>query len=227
MGLEYDSSTGEPFLRLPPPWSTIIITPPQTSDAASSVDIMNHPAVYRNMGRTSAYNVSMAEKWIAKVKAQCDLALQDIQSDKALVVACPVRHIREVREDGMAVFIGDAGLVRSPFTEIKNVEERARRVAENEARVAGDPEIVWHVGYYLAPSHHARGIMSTAVNVLIHDWGIPHMGLTRLTSSAFEGNIGSLKVLKNNGFVEKELLVDHVAVGDEKRSLHFLEWQPQ
>ncbi|KAJ7663835.1 acyl-CoA N-acyltransferase [Mycena polygramma] len=231
-GLRYNPTTGEPFLRLPAPFTNIIITPPRMSDVAPSVAIMNNPAVATWMGPNgpaSVYTPALAEGWLTKVKAQTDAALGEVRAveatePRAPVGACPVRHIREEQPDGTDLFIGDVGLVRSSWTEVLDAEERARLVAENNARVAGDPEIAWHVGYYLAPSHHKRGLMTVAVKTLITEFGIPWMKTKHIRSSAFEGNHGSLKVLKNNGFVEADILVKHVKIGEEMRTLHLFEW---
>ncbi|KAJ7230539.1 hypothetical protein GGX14DRAFT_529993 [Mycena pura] len=227
-GLQYNATTGEPLLRLPPPFTNIIITPPRMSDVAPSVRIMNDPAVYAFMGRSTPYSEAIAEKWITKVKAVCDGVVVEVRrgETETAVSGCPVRHIREECADGTEVYIGDVGLGRSPFTEVADRDERARLVAENEARKPGDPEIVWHVGYYLAPSHHGRGLMTAAVGTIITQWGIPRMRIKCMRSSAFEGNLGSLKVLQKNEFVVVDFLEEHVQVGEEKKGLHVLKWNP-
>jgi len=225
-GLEYNATTGEPFLRLPAPFSNIIITPVRMSDVAPSVEIMNDPFVFKWMGRSTPYTAKRAEAWLTKVKAQTDAAVEELHgaTEPHDVSACPVRHIREEQADGKDVYIGDVRLVRSGWPEVLDTEERARHVAENDARAAGDPEIAWQVGYYLAPSHHGRGLMTAAVKTIITQFGIPWMKTKRIRSSAFEGNHGSLEVLQKNGFVMVDTLVDHIQVGEEKRTLHLMEW---
>ncbi|KAJ7493204.1 acyl-CoA N-acyltransferase [Mycena galericulata] len=207
--LELNAATGEPFLRLPAPFSTIIITPPRMSDVEPSVAILSDPAVslwMGPMGPTGTYTASQAEGWLTKLKAETDEILDEMARNSGPFSGCPVRHIREVQEDG---------------TEVPR-EERARLVVENNARVAGDPDIVWHVGYYLSPTHHKRGLMTTAVKAIIQ-WGIVWMGVKYIRTSAFEGNYGSLKLLQKNGFVVVDTLVDHVAMGDKKLTLHVVE----
>ncbi|KAJ7483175.1 GNAT domain-containing protein [Mycena latifolia] len=226
--LEFSTTTGEPFLRLPAPFTNIIITPPRMSDVEPSLAILKNRAVSIWMGppmSTIEYTAARAETWLAKVKQETDAALQEVQSaPNGPFSGCPVRHIREVQEDGTDVFIGDIGLGRSAWPEVLDANEKARLVAENNARVAGDPDIVWHVGYYLAPSHHGRGLMTVAVNTIITQWGIPYMKAKRIRSGAFEGNHGSRKVLQKNGFVEVEFLVEHAEVGEEKKmSVHVFE----
>jgi hypothetical protein len=147
---DFNNPTGEPFLRLSAPFSNIIITPPRMSDVEPSVAILNDPKVGTWMGppmSTQGYSVAKAQKWLARVKEETDAAALELQSTPdGPFSGCPVRHIREVQEDGSEVFIGDVGLSRSSFTDVLDAEERSRLVAENNARAAGDPDIVWHVG---------------------------------------------------------------------------------
>ncbi|KAK7031492.1 gnat family [Favolaschia claudopus] len=226
--LEYNAKTGEPFLRLAPPFSNFIITPPRIEDDVdASVEIMNDPFVYKWMGRTTPYNAELAERWIRTVKVETDAAVEKLKGATepgSALSACPVRHMREELADGKTVFVGDVGLVRSGWTEIVDAEERARLVAANAARLAGDPEIVWHIGYYLAPGQQGRGLMTAAVKRMI-EFGVAWMNVKYIKSSAFEGNHGSLKVQQKNGFVEVDKLVDHVQVGEERRTLVLMEWR--
>ncbi|KAJ7708904.1 GNAT domain-containing protein [Mycena rosella] len=219
--LEFNAATGEPFLRLPAPFTNIIITPPPMSDVEPSIAILNNPAVgiwMGPMGAGPAYTASKAEQWLTKVKAETDIVMQEVRSaTSGPFSGCPVRHIREVREDGTDVFIGDLGFARSSWTEVLDADEKARLAAENNARAVGDPDIVWHVGYYLAPSHQGRGVMTAAVKTIITQWGIPYMGAKCIRSSAFEGNPGSIKVLEKNGFVITDTLVEHVDMGKAKK----------
>jgi hypothetical protein len=55
-----------------------------------------------------------------------------------------------------------------------DVEERARLVLENDARPAGDPDIIWSMG------------------------GIPRMNVRCMRPSVLEGNTGSLRVFEKN-----------------------------
>jgi RimJ/RimL family protein N-acetyltransferase len=68
--------------------------------------------------------------------------------------------------------------------------------------------------------------MTSAVKTLITQWGIPWMKARCIWSSAFEGNHGSLGVLRKNGFVLVNTLMKHIDVGEgEKRTLHLLEYR--
>ncbi|KAJ7777211.1 GNAT domain-containing protein [Mycena metata] len=226
--LQYNPTTGEPFLRLPPPFSNIIITPPRMSDVEPSVAIMDDPAVAPFMGnRVGQYTPEKAERWLTKLKTQADTLVEELRAGAAEtggpLSGCPVRHIREERADGTDVYIGDVGLVRSGWPEVKDVEERARRANANNALLAGDPNIAWHIGYYLAPGHHGRGLMTVAVDTM-KEWGIAWLKAKYIRSSAFEDNVGSQKVLRKNGFVIVDKLVEHVQVGDTKKTLYLIEW---
>jgi hypothetical protein len=146
---EFNTTTGEPFLRLLAPHSNIIITPPRMSDVEPSVAILNGPAVAPWMGSRmpTGYPAEKAQTWLAKIKEETDEVVGELQSTPdGPFSGCPVRHIREVQEDGSEVFIGDVVLGRSGFTHVLDAEERSRLVAENNARAVGDPDVVWNVG---------------------------------------------------------------------------------
>ncbi|KAJ7780228.1 acyl-CoA N-acyltransferase, partial [Mycena maculata] len=198
-----NAATGEPFLRLPAPHANIIITPPRMSDVEPSVPIMNDPAVYMWLGPRApiGYNAAKAESWLTQITAESDVLLDELRTNpRGPFSGCLVRHVREVRAEGTDVFLGDVGLGLSNWTEVQDKEEQARLVAENNAQCAGDPDIAWHIGYYIAPSHQSRGLATAAVKALI-EWGIVWMGARCIRSGTFEGNHGSLKVLQKNGFV--------------------------
>ncbi|KAJ7272612.1 acyl-CoA N-acyltransferase [Mycena haematopus] len=215
--LEYNSTTGEPFLRLPAPFSNFIITPPRMSDAGPSVEIMTAPSVAKWMGPTILleYNVDKATAWLTKLKAETDAATEELRATaetQGPVSACPLRHLREVQADGSEVFLGDVGIWRSSWPEVLDAEKRAPH-----------PEIAWHVSYYLTPSHQGRGLTAVAVKTLITQFGIPWMKTRHLRSGVFEGNPGSLRVLQKNGFVVIDTLPDHIQMGEEKKTVYLLE----
>jgi hypothetical protein len=163
------SATGEPYIRLSSPFQNIIITPPRLSDVTPSVAIMNEPTVYAWMGRSTPYTASNAEQWIVKVKAETDAVIEDLKANPSGPFGgCPVRHIREVQEDGTEIFIGDVGLVRSYWPELLDVDERKALAEKNKARAPGDPEIAWHVGCRssLFLMEGIRPIASRAVQII-------------------------------------------------------------
>ncbi|KAJ7623739.1 acyl-CoA N-acyltransferase [Roridomyces roridus] len=224
--LEWNPTTNEPFLRLPAPFAHLILTPPRMSDVEPTVSILRDPKVavwMGSMGPGREYTAARAESYLAKIIAETDVGVQEMKRGEHPFSTCPVRHLREERAEGGDVYLGDVGIYRASWAHVDNREERARMVAENNARQAGDPEIVWHVGFYLAPSHHGRGITTAAVKALI-DWSVKWMGARRIISSTFTENHGSFRVQQKCGFVLVDTLVDHVPVGDEKWSLHLTEW---
>lgn len=75
-------------------------------------------------------------------------AARDTDAPK-IVDTCPVGAIREVKEDGTDNFLGHIGFFRCPWMELAGSvdwDKKDERVKENNAREAGDPEIVWTVG---------------------------------------------------------------------------------
>lgn len=68
-----------------------------------------------------------------------------------IVGHCPVRSLREVKDDGTDIFIGDLGVIRCTHGELmgsggvdwankKALEERNNSIA------VGDPSIIWSMG---------------------------------------------------------------------------------
>jgi hypothetical protein len=69
-----------------------------------------------------------------------------------VVGASPVRYIREVREDGSDIFIGDVGMMRCMHGELMGPggvldwSNKAKFEEENNAIPAGEPHIIWSIG---------------------------------------------------------------------------------
>ncbi|KAF8509523.1 acyl-CoA N-acyltransferase [Hysterangium stoloniferum] len=207
--------TNEPYIRLPAPHARIILTPPRTSDAdaAALIPIMNDPRVVKWLGVLPyPYEPKHALEWLQASTEKAYGILRDIEAapDRGARFSggCPFRIVREVKEDGSDVYLGDCRLARWTFDDVLDMEEKDRLIKENEARAAGDSEIEWSFGDYLAPSHHGRGIMSAVIKILIEQWVIPSMGAKKITVSPFEGNHGSVRVFEKNGFV-LEKVVDY------------------
>lgn len=147
---EYDEERREPFLRLQGNLSNIIITPPRLSDADAIVQILNDPRVFLTLeGPPFPYKHSSAMEWLTKVKADTDHVWKSIQNESnktKLFEGCPVRIIREINQDGFQTYLGDCGIDRWGFPDIKDRVLRDRLEAENEARSLGHPEIIWCIG---------------------------------------------------------------------------------
>ncbi|TFK50136.1 hypothetical protein OE88DRAFT_1645865 [Heliocybe sulcata] len=228
-------TTREPYLRLPHPHQNIIITPIRPADADAIIETLNDTRVYDQLASIPhPYTREHAEEWIKLVRARSDELLQQLQGrsdDQPKVVdGCPVMTLREVKEDGTEVFIGDVTIARSSFMEIGNPDERARLRDENAARPNGDPEIVYMIGDYLAPSHHGHGIMTAAIRTLVHDWAVPRMGCRKILVNVRKGNIGSRRVFEKLDFKCKGVLEDHQELtapgraGGPKWSIEIFEW---
>jgi len=222
--LLYDEVNREPYLALPYPHENIRLTPPRLSDVESIVSILNDRRVYASLqGPPFPYKSDHAVSWITLVKKTCDDVVVQLEAaprpsehqegageDVFIVGGCPVRILRERKEDGSDMYLGDLGIDRHGFPLVVDEEEKARKTRENEAKSIGDPTIIWSFGDYLASSHHGRGIMTAAVRMLMEKWAIPHMNVRRIRAEVFTGNIASQRVFEKNGFKYLESLPDAV-----------------
>lgn len=52
----------------------------------------------------------------------------------------------------------------------------------------------------LASSHHGKGIMTSAIRVMMDEWAIPRMNAQHIVATAFIDNIGSQRTFTKNGF---------------------------
>ncbi|TDL21004.1 hypothetical protein BD410DRAFT_899264 [Rickenella mellea] len=228
--LQFNPLTNEPYLRLPLPHENIIITPQRLSDAASIVPIMNDEKVYMTTGKPFPYTIDDAHAWLSEGKQQADILLADIARNGSthIVNGCPLRVIREVQEDGSDVYLGSLGMHRCRWFQLPDSEEKTALIKANEARVVGDPEIIWEFGDYLASSHHGRGIMTAAIGVILHQWAIPRMRVRKMSVIAFKSNFASVRVFEKNGFVLKGVVEDCLDIqeskGGGKTGLYLLEW---
>ncbi|KAF8079030.1 hypothetical protein FPV67DRAFT_1467259 [Lyophyllum atratum] len=225
--LEVNPRTGEPFLRLKN-HEHIIITPPRKEDVVLYPPIMNDPRIYEWLGSPPfPYTTEHAEAWYARVKATSDRALAELEAAREspnliLVGECPLRTIREVREDGEDVYLGDIGLMRAfdgkllaPAGAPVDDEQKAKYVEANAALSLGDPKIIWTVGDYLIPSYHGQGIMTDVLRTLLWEWAVPRMGVRHILASAFEGT----KAASGTRVVE-----NHIQTRGQWRNLNIVEW---
>lgn len=152
--LEWNERREEPFLRLSSPHENIILTPPRLEDRLSIVALMSDPRVYKTLsGPPFPYKVEHAEFWLSKAKESSDELLQELReaanqgtSELKIVGGCPVRSLREVRDDGTDIFLGDLGVDRAGFPDVVDEVERARLATENEQIPVGGERIVWCIG---------------------------------------------------------------------------------
>lgn len=158
--LKVNPRTGEPFLTLPFPWDNIIITPPRVEDVASCVRILNDPKVYTMLqGPPYPYREEHAIWWINNVKTASDAILRELNDAEQgpsvplkIVSGCPVRTLREVQEDGTDIFLGDIGVDRCGYPDVKDEAERKRLWDTNLAYPVGDDKINWCFGGTQQPS---------------------------------------------------------------------------
>ncbi|KAH8891951.1 hypothetical protein GQ53DRAFT_746413 [Thozetella sp. PMI_491] len=171
MPLEFDQSrSNEPFLRLPPPYQNIILTPPRKSDGPRVVECLNDPKVYTSLlGPPFPYTHQNFEFWYNSIEKQCAEGLKQYlevkggmdgsgeQGKRKWANACPVRIIREVNpETGAQEFIGDLGIDRHGYSgETKDQQDKLREL--NYSYEDGDERIDWDIGGKFAPPPLARG----------------------------------------------------------------------
>lgn len=145
--MKVNSETGEPFLPLRK-HPNIIVTPPRPTDNERLAELLSDPRIYEQLasppvpyrlGRQpeqflnhQAYAPRLlehADRHLAKVIPKSKVVLQaldDAQNQEQLieVEGCPASTIREVREDGSELLIGDIS--------IDTVQSRSRRFRQDE-----------------------------------------------------------------------------------------------
>ncbi|TFK26696.1 acyl-CoA N-acyltransferase [Coprinopsis marcescibilis] len=233
-----DRLRGEPFLRLKRS-QDIILTPPRPEDAETLCMLMNDPLVYEWSEIPSLpYELDLAQRTLSQGRNVSDGALytlQQAQSNAELMVigSCPVDAIRLVLPGGTDALIGGIHITRCDHGEFlgpggpETIDwDNCKEWQEDNASLEpGDPEIVWTMGVYLSPEFHGRGIMTDAVNTVLHDWAIPRMGVRRMLVFTFENNIGSVKVFLKNGFKLLYTAKEHMTVRGRIRNVNVLEWK--
>ncbi|KAH9486387.1 hypothetical protein JR316_0000451 [Psilocybe cubensis] len=229
--LERNPLTQEPFLRLRQ-HKNVIMTPMRWDDAPHIAALLNDPRVYKWLMYTPyPYTHEDGEEWIQLTKPKLDAILQELQiaqgqDELKIVGGAPICSIREIQEDGTDKYIGSLDIIRCLEVALLDVDtkEAQQKADRNKILGKGDPDIIWSFGDYLAPSHHGQGIMTDAINTLLHDWAIPRMNVHRIICSAFLGNRGSVRVFEKNGFVMTRTIQEHAVVRGELRGSHILEW---
>lgn len=157
--LQVNSQTGEPFLRLPEPFETIIITPPRPSDVSKFADTLKdvdiskwlftaaHPYTEKDAALKLARAVAGYEKVLKELK-NAETAFPD--GPLQFVDGCPVSCIRKIQEDGSQVYLGGVEVARDRFVHLGNEELRRKTVAANDTLPVGDENVVWSMGGKLA-----------------------------------------------------------------------------
>ncbi|CAE6433868.1 unnamed protein product [Rhizoctonia solani] len=203
--VQHNPQTNEPFIALPSPYSNIRLTPPRVDDAGEILAIMNNLEMVMNFaGPPYPYLQGHCDEWLRDRIREYDSAMVRMAStndDAGFLDLFPLRHIREVGEDGVERFLGEVSLTREDgFCEIRDEGARIAKANMNISLAPGDLDIVWTFGDYLQPTHHGRGIMTAAVKTVIESWAIPHMNAYKFWAATFPENVGSQKVFLKNGF---------------------------
>lgn len=98
------------------------------------------------------------------------------------------------------MWVGALGVRRWPFDELEG-EEKERKVREMMAREAGDPEVIWTIGFYIDPAFHGNGVMTRVLRVLIDAFMVvPVLKASKIRATMYVGNVGSRRVFEKNGF---------------------------
>ncbi|KAM0113586.1 hypothetical protein ACP6JB_000651 [Aspergillus fumigatus] len=233
--------TNEPYIPLPAPHSSIIITParaPNTHDSSALLSLLNNPQIFPYLESTPVpYLPEHATEWLQASHEQATALLQAAQNNR-FVDGLPFTCIREVTNDGSSdIYIGNVGLVRYAFYEFKKgTAEREEAVRRNEALGVGSPEIVWGFGDedegdedYLSPTYHGKGIMTAVIKAVIEEWAVPRMNARVIKASAYADNRASMRVFEKNGFRLEFELEDWAVVplnrGGGVKSIVVLVWE--
>nr|GAT55787.1 predicted protein [Mycena chlorophos] len=208
----------------------IVLTPPRLNDAPHIVPLLSDERVYTWLSSVPhPYSLEDALWWLNRVIPHSDaiLALLDASKDnpeKITVDRPPVQIIRELKDDGSDVFLGDLTLdLAGQWWEL----EGTGLVSQPEKPLRGEQPDIWTIGDYLAPSHHRRGIMSDALTTLLTQWAIPRMGVQKMVVTTLKGNEGSVGVFKKCGCVFRKTIEDAIEVRGERKGVHVLEWNLQ
>lgn len=148
--------TNEPYIPLPAPHSSIILTPARppnnTHDSAALLALLNTPQIYTNLESTPVpYLPEHASAWMQSSHEQDTALLLDAQTHR-FVDGMPFTCIREVTSGNGSdstsdVYIGNVSLRRYAFYEFKKGSpEREEAEQRNAALGVGDPGIVWGFG---------------------------------------------------------------------------------
>jgi len=181
------------------------------------------------------YTLDDSRCWLGKVIPEANAILQQLEEAKdnptpIIVGSCPLRSLRQIKEDGADVYIGSLGIMRCMHGELMspgavNWADKEKNEERNNSIAVGESSVLWSMGNYLAPSHHRQGIMSDAVGTVLHEWGIPRMNVRHMWVSTFTGNDGSVKVFQRNGFKLIKSIEEHFEVKGKMRGLNLLEWK--
>jgi len=221
-----NSNPAVPFIRLPPPFENIIITPPRYGDGSTVIEIMANPVVYMNLeGPPFPYTQESWQEWYPIIaKLSSDSLAEYYAAEEArkrgekrwIKTALPVCMIREVdRATGDEKFLGACDVRFRGVPGVEN-EKRKRMKEINEGYEAGDPRIEREIGFYISPSVHGRGIMPVVLNTLMEKLMIPYMNIHQMNGDYYVTNKASRRVFEKCGFTFSKELPDLVEIPEAK-----------
>ncbi|MGB8819021.1 MAG: GNAT family protein [Rhizobiaceae bacterium] len=70
------------------------------------------------------------------------------------------------------------------------------------------------IGYWMGEPHAGKGLMQDAVQILVR-YGFETVGLHRLEAACIPGNLRSVRVLENTGFVREGLLKSYLKINGQ------------
>lgn len=187
--MEFDSDD-KPYLRLPPPNTSITLTAYRPDDAPILISMLNHPAVYMNLaGPPFPYLQTHHNSKVEQLEVDQRTAVKEFREfvkqrgkQRKWVGTVPFTVIREntgvcegggdngEREEGQGTAIGDLVFRRSDFYDINDEKEREVTKARNDALEPGNPDIVWEIGCKCCSSLHSFFLLSpqTHVSDILH-----------------------------------------------------------
>lgn len=151
--LEINSATGEPFLRLPAPHQNIIVTPPREGDDGHVFTLFSDTNVADWFSSIPApFSRDQGRAMLEQAKEVADAVLDELRTlekespgrELKVVGGCPLRHLREVHENGTDVFIGYIEVRRNMYKDVLDKTERRVQFEENR-RPTGDSSIRWGI----------------------------------------------------------------------------------
>lgn len=181
MTFHHNPVTQEPYIRLPSPHDSIIITPfrePNEADESVMVSSMNDPLVGTWLiSPPYPYTPDDARNWINLNLPPCEQILEQAKTQQ-YVAGCPFRCIREILEEDEQgikrdVLIGGVDVVEHPFVEFaEGSAEREDGVRRNGQFEVGSEEKVWGIGGMLLLSYCLSFDLSSGLFVYLWCCGV-------------------------------------------------------
>ncbi|KAJ7619473.1 hypothetical protein FB45DRAFT_799924, partial [Roridomyces roridus] len=188
--------SGEPYIPLPAPHSQFYLGCERQSDLPDDAKLMNDLRLMRQMiGPPFPMPLINVQRYFVKQRAAVQALFAGYASGRWKPAAsAPFDVIREIKEDGSEVYVGQATF---------GVDEHTKRTTPvpeglEEWRI----EAVCDIGAALNVEYHNRGIASAAVRTILNEWAVPQMGATEIHAGCFQSNTASAKLWEKHGFVE-------------------------